>query len=190
MIDIKEFEGTFGFDKLISSLKVDCKDRFKTCNYEFPSCSKEQCKHSHNYFEKIEWILNRAKHYAEKTRIPASQILDRWERQREYWYMNFYQECNQPEITEGNVIIVENCDDFTNKFSSRKFRCPACGEISTDPQVCNSGKLFNGKICNWKSYGLFHALGKGIHVFLKDTCQVVEIFKPIELELENSATKV
>lgn len=44
--------------------------------------------------------VERACHYAEKTGLSASDILDAWERGRDYWYMNFYQDGNQKGLDE------------------------------------------------------------------------------------------
>jgi len=142
-----------------------------------------------NYGEKFNWIIARAKHYSEKTGIAWEEILKGWEEQRGYWYQNFYQESNQPEIKSENVIIVESKEDFWNKFPSKKFICPYCKGVSTDPYECNSGEiveLLNGKKkvkekCNWKVYGLFGSMGDGVHVFVKSDLRLLEIFKPLEL---------
>lgn len=50
----------------------------------------------HKYCDKYKWVLDRAKHYAEKTGRTTEEILQAWESKRTYWYMNYYQECNQP----------------------------------------------------------------------------------------------
>ena len=61
-----------------------------------------------------------------------------------------------------------------------------CKGITTDYQECNSGKkMSKGKICNWKSYGLFGTCGKGYTCLVKEGFlehpKVYNIFKPIEL---------
>jgi hypothetical protein len=152
---------------------------------------KKESPNFHDYEGKLKWIIERAKHYSEKSGIDASKILEGWEKNRNYWYMNYYQESNQPEIKYNGVIIVENRDDFFAKYPSKKFICPYCKGISTNPNECNSGKkvkLINSKkkeeVCNWCSGGLFGTLGDGVSVFLKDDLRVISIFKPIELSGE------
>ena len=141
-------------------------------------CNPEPC-------TKFKWIIDRAKHYSHITKIDIITILDTWESDRSYWYQNYYQDCNQPKINNNDILIVEDATDFKRRFT-RGFRCPACGGISTSPTTCNSGiKQSNSSrtICNWKSYGLFGTLGKGLYVFMKDKALGQTIFKPLELEI-------
>ena len=44
-------------------------------------------------------------------------------------------------------------------------------------------------ICNWKGYGLFGNLDKGIYVFVKEKLKGENIFMPILLEGENNVNK-
>jgi hypothetical protein len=156
-----------GFTKLLAAVEKD-KARDKT----------------HDYQEKLEWIIARARHYSEKTGIPANQILDSWEKERNYWYMNYYQECNQPEIKVDAVRIFETADDLQDAIEDADFRCPACNGVSKSPYECDSGLFMPGtkQVCNWKSWGLLGTLGKGIFVFVKDQVRGQSIFMPIAWE--------
>jgi len=42
----------------------------------------------------------------------------------------------------------------------------------------------NGKPCDWKVYGLFKDLGKGVYIFVKEKMRGETIFKPIAWENE------
>jgi len=203
-IMIREQELRKGYDSLIASVKDNCAKEENCfnengCNHEFSRMEQKEgdtCKHCyhiskcfHKYCDKFKWIIDRAKHYSEKTGIAWETILEGWEKQRTYWYMNFYQESNQPEIKGDSIIIVENKEDYIKRFPAKKFICPYCKGISTNSGSCNSGvkvKLLNGKgkeeICNWCSGGLFGTMGNGVHIFLKDECKIIEIFRPIELK--------
>lgn len=82
------------------------------CNHEFyrmlpednPLLTKmgfnEKCvcvsKCFHKYCDKYKWVIERAKHYSEKTGKPYEEIIEIWESNRTYWYMNYYQEYNMP----------------------------------------------------------------------------------------------
>lgn len=44
------------------------------------------------------WVIGRAKHYAHHTGKPIEEILNDWEEQRDYWWLNFYQDCRQPKL--------------------------------------------------------------------------------------------
>jgi hypothetical protein len=136
---------------------------------------------------KMQWILDRVKHYSDKTGLAESDILNAWEKDRSYWYFNYYQDSCQPLLDE-NVKVFNTITDFQQSAKEPKFRCPACGGISSDPYECNSGTIKkdikDGKEreCNWKSYGLFGCLGKGAHVFIKDEIQGHTIFMPVAWE--------
>lgn len=145
------------------------------------SRSFEECE------EKFNWAIERAKHYAEKTDMDVNDILDAWESKRDYWYFNYYQEANQPAFKEGKIIhVFENAASARIAFVKKEFRCPACGGVSTDPNTCNSGEKLKGGdsngICNWKAWGFFRTMGEGVTIFLKDSMDVFEIFKPIAWE--------
>lgn len=64
------------------------------------------------YMDKFNWIIDRAKHYGEKLGLNWDDVLNSWEEDRTYWYMNYYQECNQPRLDTclkyGNIQIVED----------------------------------------------------------------------------------
>jgi len=159
-----------GYEKLKAAVESDLKRR------EGERCSK-----------KLEWVIDRAKHYEEKTGIPWNEILDSWEEKRNYWYMNYYQDCNQPEIKGDKVRVFETVKDMTDSLAEKKFRCPSCGGISASPYKCNSGKFVdkNTKACDWNVGGLFGDLGKGIFVFCKDKVAGETIFMPIAWEVGN-----
>lgn len=130
------------------------------------------------------WAIARAQHYAEKTGLTVEAILDAWEKRRDYWYMSFYQEANMPEIKDGSVRIFDTVPDLLKSIGSAGFRCPNCAGVSKSPYECNSGKKAYGKTCDWKVYGLFGHMGKGITVFVKEKVAQEAMFLPIAWELE------
>jgi len=90
----------------------------------------------HKYCDKYKWVIERAKHYAEKTGKTYEEILTIWENNRSYWYMNYYQDSKQPLLDGDNVIFY---DDWLKELKARfgkdvkkwAFVCPACGHIQT-----------------------------------------------------------
>lgn len=130
----------------------------------------------HDYRGKLAWTVARATHYADKTGIPAADILDAWERSRNYWYMNFYQESNQPEIKDDNVRVFDTVEAMLASVGKAGFRCPMCRAISKSPYECSVAP------CDWKVYGLFRALGKGVYVFVKEKIAGELLFMPIAWE--------
>lgn len=136
----------------------------------------------HRYREKLAWVLSRARHYAEKTGLTAESILDAWESRRNYWYMNYYQDANQPEITGGTVRVFETVKDMLASIGKPEFRCPACSGVSTSPYECDSGVETHVKKCDWKVYGLFGHMGKGVSVYVKEKLAGENLFMPIAWE--------
>ncbi len=136
----------------------------------------------HDYEGKLAWIVERAQHYADMTGLDASDILNAWEKQRDYWYMNFYQDAKQPRIDAG-VRVFETQEALREAVGTAGFRCPACSGVSKSPYACDSGIVRDGKPCDWKSYGLFGTLGKGCSIFVKDKMVVDTVFMPLAFEV-------
>ena len=137
------------------------------------------CEHKCEYCDKFKWVIDRAKHYAEKTGLSVKEILGGWEEDRDYWFLNYYKEYNQPEI-KGTTRVVESVEAFKKEVWDKGFRCPVCGGISTDPEECNAGlPMKSGKKCNWKSYGL---VSSGISVYFKKEKRNIRIFMPVAWE--------
>lgn len=152
----------------------------------------------HDYNEKLIWALDRAKHYAEKTGLSQVDILNAWERLRDYWYMNYYQDANFPLIEGDKTRVFDAVEDLHKSVAGFGFRCPACDGVSRDPYTCDTGKkvmitkgkgkkaklVESGKVCDWKVYGLFGHMGKGVYVFVKKEMRGQNVFKPVAWETE------
>jgi hypothetical protein len=178
MITCKPIEECAGYKSLLASVDRD----------EGPNKSRRM---DHDYRGKLAWVVDRAKHYGEKLGVDPSAILDAWESNRDYWYMNYYQNGNQPLIDASKIRVFETVEDLKAEiFGKAGFRCPACSGVSTSPYRCNSGlkrKSIKGKkevteVCDWKVYGLFMELGKGAFVFVKSELRGERIFMPIHWE--------
>jgi len=127
----------------------DCKQRL----IEYAENGKE-CLSKCEYCSKFKWVIDRAKHYGEKLGIPWKEVMQSWDEDMSYWYMNYYQECNQPRIEGNNVFVFESAEEMREKVGT-EFICPCCKGISTNPYECNSGIIIKGSgVCDWKSYGL------------------------------------
>lgn len=134
--------------------------------------------------KKFAWAIARAQHYAEKTGLTVEAILDAWEKRRDYWFQNFYQDCNQPEIKGDKIRVFETVEELLKSIGAAGFRCPSCAGVSKSPYECNSGKKAYGKICDWKVYGMFGHMGKGVTVFVKEKVAQENMFMPIAWEIE------
>lgn len=179
-----------GIESLKEAVMRDCAEG-ENCFCE-NGCSRhdERTKCTHKYCDQYAWILKRAKEYAVAASLTVEEVVEAWEKDRDYWYMNYYQECEQPSLNgKMKVFVFENVDEFRKSAEGKGFRCPYCGGATTLPQKCDSGlkvELINGKkkkeTCNWSAGGLFRTLGKGAQIFLKDRAMTFEVFMPIAWE--------
>lgn len=165
-----------GYEKLSAAVTKDCEEGGGTLHPE--GCCKCGGKCFHRYCDTFKWAIDRAKAYGEAMGLNWEDILDSWEESRSYWYMNYYQECNQPEIKAGKVRVFDTLEDYRAAVGEKKFRCPSCGKATADPYEC--------KACGWKVYGFLGDLGKGVFVYIKDKLKGCNIFMPIAWEEEKA----
>ena len=161
-----------GYEKLAAAVTKDCEERGGT--FHSDGCCECGGKCAHRYCDKFNWVIDRAKAYGEATGLNWEDILDSWEESRHYWYMNYYQDCNQPDVKGDKVRLFDTLVDFRASIGDMKFRCPSCGKVTTDPYEC--------KYCGWKIYGFLGDLGKGVFVYVKDKLKGDNIFMPIAWE--------
>jgi len=128
----------------------------------------------HDYCGKFKWINDRAELYANICGVTKEDIIKKWEEGRNYWYMNYYQDSKQPLL--GDVKVFETATDLMLSVGKKGFRCPKCSGESSDPYECSCDE------CDWKSFGLFGTLGKGVDVFVKESLQLDHFFTPIAWE--------
>lgn len=182
---LTQTESNYGYESLKAAVMYDCA-RESNCFNE-NGCDKKKSKCFHRYCDKFKWVIDRAKCYGSKLNLDWETILARWEEGRNYWYMNYYQDCNQPEIKGDKVRVFESIEDLRKEIGEQKFRCPACEGVSTSPYECNSGLKITtgknkGKHCDWKAFGLFGTLGKGVFVYCKSELSGSNIFMPVSWE--------
>jgi len=161
-----------GIETLLAAVRSDC-SKGKNC-FNADGCNKTpSC--SHRYCDKYVWIMDRAKHYAEKTGKTVADMVEIWETDRRYWYMNYYQDCNQPIIQGDSMMFYDDwIKELTERFGPDvrdwKFVCPNCGNIqSARDFIANNipepmdkvafsciGRYVGGVGCNWSLGGLFN----------------------------------
>lgn len=136
--------------------------------------------------DKVRFLCERVPQYAKVMGKTELETLEALAKSRNCNYTNYFQDANIPDLSD--VYVFDTLEDVRVRFPSKQYVCPRCEGITTDPQECNSGVIVDKKkkeVCNWKSYGLFGTLGKGINVLVKSKSQgfprPINIFKPIEL---------
>lgn len=132
---------------------------------------------------KIDFIRNMTKNYSEVLGFSEFEILKAIESKRKYCANNYYQPSKFPLLNE-KVKVFNTVKDLFETIKSKKFICPACEQEQPDPYSCKSNYLVNGKICDWKSYGLLGTLDRGFRFTIKDTFldspMVDDCFLPVE----------
>ena len=94
-IDWKHLATTSGYQ----SLKAAYTEEVKEAEREKVRFNRRPRREKEEFLKLFNWVISRAKHYAHHKNIPIEIILNEWEEKRGYWWLNFYQECNQPKIT-------------------------------------------------------------------------------------------
>ena len=129
------------------------------------------------------YLRSKLAEYSNALKISQEKILQSWEEDRDYAAINYYQEANQPSINAEKVKVFETVEDMLQAIGEKKFRCPSCNGVSSNPYKCDSQKeMLKGKTCDWKVYGLFGDLGKGTFIYIKDKLKGETIFTPISWE--------
>ena len=89
-IDWKYLASTPGYKSLKAAYIHDVQEANKR-KIKFGSANRGK----EEFLKKFNWIINRAKHHAIRRDIPIWDVLDTWEKGRTYWWLNYYQDCNQ-----------------------------------------------------------------------------------------------
>ena len=93
-IDWKNVAKSIGYKQLKKDVLRDCVKE-KNC-FNTTGCPKDKpC--FHKYCDIFKWTIDKAKHFAHMYRvsgITVRRILNLWESYRNYWYVNWYQDCN------------------------------------------------------------------------------------------------
>ncbi|MBO4499175.1 MAG: hypothetical protein J5732_02850 [Bacteroidaceae bacterium] len=129
--------------------------------------------------KKFDWALERAQQYADRLGVDREKVLEAWESDRDYWYVNYYQESNQPSLEGKNVVTLAEWEAEGERLYGKerlewKFRCPACGNVQTarmfkdagkDPHLCyincaSRYGLGGRKDCKWTTGGLLNIGGR------------------------------
>ncbi len=122
------------------------------------------------------WVLSRAEAYATLCGTTRDGVLKGWERHRTYWWLNYYQECNQPDPTRsGGTPVVLHADWLKEgmrlygpNMLDWRLKCPMCGHEQTLRQFKDGGidaeraitccasrfRLGGRRDCKWTTGGL------------------------------------
>ncbi len=106
--------------------------------------------------------------YSTALGIGQPELLAAFEKSRRHQAAGYYRRTNFPSLE--SVTLLPNMREFKKRYPSGRFRCPACGGISTHPAQCNSGReTGEGDArgpCDGKSPRPEHA-GRGMRVVFR-----------------------
>ena len=93
-VDWKYFSQTTGYKSLKDAYMRDAR---KAGTETRPMRNKDE------FYKKFQWVINRCIHYSQALNKTPWEVLDAWESKRDYWWMNFYQDSNQPKIRKESI---------------------------------------------------------------------------------------
>ena len=75
-------------------------------------------------YDHFQWVINRAKHYANFINTPIENVLNDWEEKRKYWWLNYYQDGNQPKFYSNSLkkIGIKGRNKHREKYYNDKRR--------------------------------------------------------------------
>ena len=134
-----------GYDSLVAT--------YEYWAHKVPGCEKE-------WKAKLDWVLARAEQYANRLGIDRETVLAAWEKRRDIWFVNYYQESHQPDLSNRSVVTLAEWEAEGQRLYGKnkldwKFRCPACGHIQTPHEFKAAGHSPHAAYSNCASrYGL------------------------------------
>jgi hypothetical protein len=180
-----------GIESLKQAVLRDTNSKWEKGCFNENGCDKEvSC--GHKYCNKYKWIVDRAKVYADATGKSVEEVIAIWEKQRTYWYMNYYQDSNQPLLTNQSIIfyddwVAKGIELFGDNRKEWRFKCPVCGNIQSANDFIHFGieepesKIYFSCIGRWvKGTGCDYTLGgllkANMHYVIKD-CLCTPVFE-------------
>lgn len=183
----------FNKDKATTMNKEEPKKGYESLYAAYRSSAEKWPGRESEWKEKLDWALERASQYANALNVDRETVLEAWESDRDYWYVNYYQESNQPSLENKNVVMMAEWEAEGERLYGKdhldwKFKCPACGNVQTarmfkdagiDPNLvysnCASRHNLGGrKDCKWTTGGLLNVGGRYV---IDRKCRPVLIFE-------------
>lgn len=99
-IDWKVVSQSDGYKSLKAAYERDVQDAHKDAQR-----GRRPMRDKKEFRKKFDWVIARAIHYAYHKQTTVDVILNQWESKRGWvWYLNHYQECNQPWLIKSEHV--------------------------------------------------------------------------------------
>ncbi|UTM60448.1 hypothetical protein L4174_023990 (plasmid) [Photobacterium sp. CCB-ST2H9] len=138
--------------------------------------------------ERVEGFIRQTigicEHYASEMDLNPIDVFQALEKKRNISYPNYYNEANFPKLTD--VLVFQDKEAMKVKLRPADgFICPSCERVSSNPYDCNAAATDPETPCEWKSYGFFRTLGKGLRFTILenwlDNPVIDECFMPVAI---------
>ena len=155
------------------------KKGYESLMHAYHSSAEKWPERKSEWKEKLDWALARAQQYADRLGVDREKVLEAWENDRGYWYVNYYQESNQPSLEGKDVVVMAEWAAEGERLYGKerldwKFKCPFCGHVQTARMFKNAGMnphlaytncasrygLGGKKTCKWTIGGLLRVGGR------------------------------
>lgn len=91
----------------------------------------------------FDWVISRAKYYAHKEQVTLDVILDKWEEERDCWWLSYYQEGKQPKIKNAPNVYPLGIRGVKLKDKRGKWRSAYVCRLIREKQMLNSKRVGN-----------------------------------------------
>lgn len=96
----------FNKDKATTMNKEKPKKGYESLYAAYRSSAEKWPDRESEWKKHLDWALERASQYANALNVDRETVLEAWESDRDYWYVNYYQEFNQPSLENKNVVMM------------------------------------------------------------------------------------
>lgn len=101
-------------------MKIDWKHLASTEGYK--SLKNELCGINRHrkaeYLRKFNWVIARAKHYAQFQDRTLEEVLNEWEKNRNGWWLGHYKESAQPRLNKSDSVRPKGHNSVINKYKN------------------------------------------------------------------------
>ncbi len=111
-INWKHLSSTAGYKSLKAAY---IRDVSKAARQKHPMRKKDV------FLKLFQWVIGRAIHYAHHTGKSVEQILNEWEKERNYWWFGFYEDNTQPKF-HSNSLKPKGLRYFRKHYSKEYIR--------------------------------------------------------------------